>query len=99
MSINTINSLIEILIHFHTFKNVELINQGLYQIRTKIYNLHKNLKYYALPSLQISSKEMEDKKDRYNCLSSSNIIPSHISETTFEFISRSFLIRYSEEQV
>lgn len=95
----SINSLIEVVIHFNSFKNVELSNQGLYQIRTKIYYLEKNLKYYALPYLTVKSKDIEDQKDKFSLLSSSNIIPSHISESTFEFISKTFLIRYSEEEV
>lgn len=96
----SINVLKEFLIHFHTYRNVDLINQGLYQIRTRIYYTENNLKYFALPYFFIESKETENmlQTEEQN-IKPHNIITNHISENSSEYITKTFLIRYSDEEV
>jgi hypothetical protein len=95
----SINGIIEILIHFNSFRNIELFNQGLYQLRTKVYFSDKNFKYLALPYMIVKSKSIEEKNKKSSFTDSRNIIQSHISKDTFEFVSQTFLIRYSDEEV
>lgn len=94
------NILNEFLIHFHTFRNVDLINQGLYQIRAKIYCTENNKKLFALPNFHTDSKETESilQTDEQS-IKPHNIISSYIVETNFEYVTKTFLIRYSDEEV
>lgn len=96
----SINILKEFLIHFHTFRNVDLINQGLYQIRSRIFYTEKNFKYMALPYFFVDSKESENTllTDEQN-IKPHNIISNHISENSSEYVTKTFLIRYSDEEV
>jgi hypothetical protein len=96
----SVNILKEFLIHFHTFRNVDLINQGLYQIRSRIFYTEKNLKYMALPYFFVDSKESENTllTDEQN-IKPHNIITNHISESSSEYVTKTFLIRYSDEEV
>ena len=96
---DSINGLIEILIHFNSFRNIELFNQGLYQLRTKVYYSEKNFKYFALPYSTLKSKSIEEKMSKSSVPDSRNIVPCHTSNDNFEFISQTFLIRYSDEEV
>lgn len=96
----SINALKEFMIHFHTFRNVDLINQGLYQIRSRIYYTDKNTKIYAIPYFFSDSKSVENLlKNEENNIRPHNIIPNHISENNWEYVSKTFLIRYYDEEV
>ena len=52
--------LYELMIHYHTYKNIELLNQGVYQIRSKIYTIINEKKYYAIPYFFTESKDLEN---------------------------------------
>lgn len=96
----SIYGLTELLIHFHCFRNIDLTNQGLYQIRVKLHYTDKNAKYYAVPYHYNTSKENEEinkKEDKgYNLY---NLIAPHTNEINNEYISKSFYIRFSDEEV
>jgi len=96
----SIYGLTEILIHFHSFRNIDLTNQGLYQIRTRVYYQENNNKYFAIPYFYNSSRENEEilkKEDKgYNLY---NLISPHTNENNTEYISKSFYIRFSDEEV
>lgn len=96
----SINILKEFLIHFHTFRNIDLINQGLYQVRTKVYYIEKGVKYFALPYFYIESKESESNSqtDEHN-IKPHSIISNHIADNNSEYVTKTFLVRYSDEEV
>ena len=96
----SIYGLTELLIHFHCFRNIDLTNQGLYQIRVRLHYTHNNVKYYGIPYYFNSSKENEElyKKDD-KCYNLYNLIAPHTNENNNEYISKSFYIRFSDEEV
>ena len=57
----SLNYLYDIMVHFHTYKNIDLINQGIYQIKAKISTLIDNKKYFAVPYFFTESKDLENK--------------------------------------
>ena len=44
----SINYLYDFVIHYHTYKNIDLVNQGIYNIKTKIFTNFNNKRYYVL---------------------------------------------------
>ena len=94
------NYLYEIMIHYHTYKNIELLNQGVYQIKSKIYTNLNNKKYYAIPYFHTESKDLEN---LYQTDEQSNKNPfainSEISENNYEYITKSFFIKYADEEI
>ncbi len=96
----SINALKEFMIHFHTYRNVDLINQGLYQIRARIHYTENKIKYYAIPYFYSESKGSENLlRSEESSIKPHNIIPNHISENNWEYVSKTFLIRYYDEEV
>jgi hypothetical protein len=88
------------MIHFHTYRNVDLINQGLYQIRARIYYTENNIKYYAIPYFYSESKGSENLlRSKEPDVKPHRIIPNHISENNWEYVTKTFLIRYYDEEV
>ena len=96
----SLNYLYEIMIHFHTYKNIELLNQGVYQIKAKIYTTLNNKKYYALPYFFTESKDLEN---LYQTDEQSNKNPfainNEISENNNEYTTKSFFIKYADEEI
>ena len=96
----SLNYLYEIMIHFHTYKNIELLNQGVYQIKSKIYTTLNNKKYYALPYFFTESKDLEN---LYQTEENSNknpfLINSEIAENNYEYTTKSFFIKYADEEI
>ena len=97
----SLNYLYELMIHFHTYKNIELLNQGVYQIKSRIYAIVNNKKYYAIPYFFTQSKDLEN---LYQTEERSNknpvIIDSEIDkEKIYEYITKSFFIKYADEEI
>ena len=96
----SLNYLYEIMIHFHTYKNIELLNQGVYQIKSKIYTTLNNKKFYALPYFFTESKDLEN---LYQTDEQSNKNPfainSEISQNNYEYTTKSFFIKYADEEI
>jgi hypothetical protein len=94
-------SLNELIIHFHTFRNVDLLNQGLYQIRSRIYYTdNKSTKYFAIPYHFVESRDADNPYlTEENTIRPHNIITNYINDTGKEYITKTFLIRYSDEEV
>ena len=96
----SLNYLYELMIHFHTYKNIELLNQGVYHIKAKIYTMLNNKKYYALPYFFTESKNLEnlyqtDEKTNKNPFP----IDNEISENNYEYTTKSFFIKYADEEI
>ena len=97
----SLNYLYELMIHFHTYKNIELLNQGVYQIKSRIYALINNKKYYAIPYFFTQSKDLEN---LYQTEERSNknpiLIESQIdNDKNYEYITKSFFIKYADEEI
>ena len=45
----SLNYLYDFVIHFNTYKNIDLTNQGIYQIKSKIFTNFNGKTYYAIP--------------------------------------------------
>jgi hypothetical protein len=97
----SVNILKEFLLHFNCFRNLDMVNQGLYQIKSKVYYTDKNSnQFYALPYFFSDSKENENNlQTDEHTIKPHNIISNHISENNFEYITKTFLIRYSDEEI
>ena len=96
----SLNYLYDILIHYHTYKNIDLVNQGIYNIKTKISTNFNNKKYYAVPYYYVESKALENmnQTDEQTIKAHCVLSPS-ISEKNYEYTTKSFYIRYADEEV
>ena len=96
----SINYLYDFVIHYHTYKNIDLVNQGIYNIKTKIFTNFNNKRYYAVPYYFTESKVLENMSQtdeetiRAHC-----IINPKILENNYEYITKSFIIRYADEEI
>ena len=96
----SINYLYDFVIHYHTYKNIDIVNQGIYNIKTKIFTNYNNKKYHAVPYYFTESKVLENMSQtdeetiRAHC-----IINPKILENNIEYITKSFIIRYADEEI
>lgn len=96
----SINCVYEFLIHFHTYKNIDLINQGLYQIKSNISYTLNNKVYYAVPYYFTESKDLETlSMTEENEIKPHSVINNSICENGFDYKTKSFVIRYADEEV
>lgn len=93
-------SLVEIALHFESFRNVDLFHQGLYHLKTRIYRDDEERRVLALPHSHLKgpSQAAEPVKGKSRT-DHHHLIPAHILEDQLSFATRSFLIRYCEEEV
>lgn len=107
----SIKKIKELAFHLSTFRNIDLLNQGLYQIRIRAFiksdkiSKKENIKdksdrLYAVPYHNTDCIEVENVLKTEEIVSKPhNVIHSHIRNDKNEFASKSFLIRYSDEEV
>ena len=96
----SLNYLYDIMVHFHTYKNIDLINQGIYQIKAKISTLIDNKKYFAVPYFFTESKDLENKyQTDEQEIKPHSVINAAVAENNYEYITKSFIIRYADEEV
>lgn len=97
MSFRTV---VEIALHFESFRNVDLFHQGLYHLRTRLYRDCKQ-RLLAIPHSFFScpSQVVESSKSKASRTDHHHLIPAHVIEDQCTFSTRSFLIRYCEEEV
>ncbi|EER06853.1 conserved hypothetical protein [Perkinsus marinus ATCC 50983] len=117
-----LHGVVEVLIHFDEFRNVDLYHQGLYQLRVRlsvpkqressVSNTKPSSvdsatpvapsKVFALPYNWFTSRS-KDPGERANSEASKpsfhDVKQACISDSQAAFYSRSFLVRYCEEQV
>jgi len=83
-----------------SFRNVDLFHQGLYHLRTRIYRDESELRVLAVLyghfTCPVQAEQPKQKSTRIN---HHNLVPAHISDDECVFSTRSFLIRYCEEEV
>lgn len=87
-----LKAILEVSVLLDKFVNIDLIEQGLYQLKISCFYA-KNSKINAQP---ISFEPYSRPKKKINL---HNIIPGSIDEDTFSIKSKIFFIRYAEEKV
>ena len=96
----SLNYLYELMIHFHTYKNIELLNQGVYQIKARIYAMINNKKYYAIPYFYTESKDLENLYNNDEHTNKHPVIASNgIVDNNYEYMTKSFFIKYADEEI
>ena len=100
----------EFILHLEHFRNVDLIQQGLYFMKFQIFNEREDKIYYANPyhhdtkdttgltsSANNHKSAIED--DQSSKVSFHRLIEPYIVEETNSFYTKTFFIRYAEELV
>lgn len=97
----SLRTLLDVALHFESFRNVDLFHQGLYHLKTRVYRDDGEDRINAVPygystqpaQLDQSKSKTSSRTDHHH------LIPAHIMEEQGTFSTRSFLIRYCEEEV
>lgn len=95
MSLRTV---VEVALHFESFRNVDLFHQGLYHLKTRLYRDDGDQRLMAIP-YAYSTCPVTAEKPKPARTDHHHLIPAHIIEDQCTFSTRSFLIRYCEEEV
>jgi len=95
----SLNRVVEIALHFESFRNIDLFHQGLYHLKTRIYRDDWE-RSPATPYSHLSAPaQSEQAKGKTSRTDHHNLIPAHIIDDQSSYSTRSFLIRYCEEEV
>lgn len=95
----------EIAVHFESFRNIDLFHQGLYHLKVRIVREGPDgqREITAKPCGQLSgsllSLETESTQRSTERTDFHNLIPAHIMDDQCTYSTRSYLIRYCEEEV
>lgn len=89
----SLKGVVEFAIHIDGFRNIDLFHQGLYQVRICIYHEKDGQKVFAHP-YHTSEKPIKDSKKKEN----KPIIGPHILDETSSYVTRTFLIRFCDEE-
>eukprot|EP00929_Paragymnodinium_shiwhaense_P014137 TRINITY_DN122011_c0_g1_i1.p1 TRINITY_DN122011_c0_g1~~TRINITY_DN122011_c0_g1_i1.p1 ORF type:complete len:726 (+),score=160.57 TRINITY_DN122011_c0_g1_i1:277-2454(+) len=92
---------IEVALHFESFRNVDLFHQGLYHLKTRLYREEGDRRIPAIPVgfLACPQPAAQPKPKPASRPDHHHLIPAHLIEEQSTFSTRSFLIRYCEEEV
>ena len=88
-------AIVEFMLHLEHFRNIDLIQQGVYFIKFQIFNDDKDKIYYANPYQITQCSDSSRRKDVTN----HSLNDAYIVEETNSFFTKTFFIRYSEEVV
>lgn len=87
------NAIVSVIVHFETYRNIDLLHQGLYFLRASLTSEDGNS--IGLPlDIYISSHVSKAKKNKIDF---HNIMPASTDETNFN--TKTFTIRYCEEEI
>lgn len=106
-----LKAVIEVVVHFESFRNIELFYQGLYYLQCKLHPISPTEgepKQYAAPHCSFIS-HVQHQKNLNNSRKASqsagpvfdhhNLLPHKICAESNSFRTKTFLIRYCEEEV
>mmetsp|Transcript_152085 Transcript_152085/g.265118 ORF Transcript_152085/g.265118 Transcript_152085/m.265118 type:complete len:767 (-) Transcript_152085:174-2474(-) len=97
MSLRTV---VEVALHFESFRNVDLFHQGLYHLKTRLYRDDGEQRSLAIPyGHSTCPVSVEQPKPKPTRIDHHHLIPAHTLDEHCTFSTRSFLIRYCEEEV
>ena len=83
---------LEIALQLNIFRNIDLFQQGLYQLRITLHHVVNDVKIYARPTDVYKATSLTPNSHLCLC-------PPHIIDELSAFCSRIILIRYSEEEI
>jgi len=84
---------VEFALQIEGFRNIDLFHQGLYQIRFSIYHVKNGQRILAHP-YHAKEKPIKDSKKK----DTKAIIAPHIIDETSAYVTRTFLIRFCDEE-
>lgn len=104
-SSSSLRAVTEVAVHFESFRNIDLFHQGLYHLKCRVTwegsegsqpagRPHGHVA--PTPATSEGNPSLNSKPARTD---HHNLIPAYIVEDTCTFCTRSFLIRYCEEEV
>lgn len=86
-------ALLEVALHIESFRNIDLFHQGLYSLRCTLSAKDKLACPYNLVSTPILKRKANSRNEPHY------IYPARIEDIDRNYISRTFLVRYCEEEV
>lgn len=90
---STYNAIVSVLVHFESYRNIDLMHQGLYYLSATLISEDKT--DMGLPiDVYHNPYRYKPKKEKFNY---HNVFPARANEVTF--CTRTFTIRYCEEEV
>ena len=96
----SLRGIVEFIIHLEHFRNVDLIQQGVYFMKIQIFNEQGDKMYYANPyHHECKDSEMQKTGKEKEKISFHRLIEPYIVDETNSFYTKTFFIRYSEELV
>ena len=101
----SLRAVTEFILHLEHFRNVDLIQQGLYFMKFQIFNEKEDKIYYANPyhhdtkDTEVVNNANRDGDDSTGKVSYHRLIEPYIVEETNSFYTKTFFIRYAEELV
>eukprot|EP00820_Chromera_velia_P021368 Cvel_7834.t1-p1 / transcript=Cvel_7834.t1 / gene=Cvel_7834 / organism=Chromera_velia_CCMP2878 / gene_product=Protein FAM135B, putative / transcript_product=Protein FAM135B, putative / location=Cvel_scaffold418:78025-87936(+) / protein_length=709 / sequence_SO=supercontig / SO=protein_coding / is_pseudo=false len=87
--------IVEIVLHFDTFRNIDLFHQGIYHLRARIYQDLGEQVIAALPYAHF--RPPTEALEREN--NSHFVLPGYLIDEAQTFATKSFMIKYCEEEV
>ena len=93
----SLKGILEVALHFESFRNVDLFHQGLYYLRFSVYSGIGPFRINAYPYMIVASHVPKVKKSQKQ--DPHHVIPAVKDETNQTIGSSAFLIRYCEEEV
>jgi len=98
----SLRAVVEVALHFESFRNIDLFHQGLYHLKARLYREEiDGQRTVATPCGNLASPvpTPEPVKGKPARPDHHNLVPAHVMEEHCTFSTRSFLIRYCEEEV
>ncbi|CEL92530.1 unnamed protein product [Vitrella brassicaformis CCMP3155] len=106
-----LRGVVEVVVHFESFRNVDLFHQGMYHLKTRIYQdagdqiisaipyAHSGEQHQRSMSSASSSSSGQSVKLKDQRADQHNVLDPHITDDQYTFSTRTFIIRYCEEEV
>jgi len=95
----SLRAIVEFILHLEHFRNVDLIQQGLYFIKFQIFNEENDKIYYANPYHNESKDVEPGSTSEKQKVTYHRLIEPNISDESNSFYTKTFFIRYAEELV
>ena len=95
----SLRSITEFILHLEHFRNVDLIQQGIYFMRYQIFNEDDEKVYYANPYHHETKDPESISPKKRDKASYHRLIEPYINDETNSFYTKAFFIRYAEELV
>jgi hypothetical protein len=96
----SLRAISEFIIHLEHFRNVDLIQQGIYFLKIQLFNEDSEKIYYANPyHHECKDTDLINQTKRKSGVSFHRLIEPYIDNETNSFFTKVYFIRYAEELV